>query len=649
MFFLNLTPGEFLTLFGALGGLITTLYLLDRVKRKKIVSTLRFWKPAVRVEERQTRKRMREPWSLALQLLSLLLLLLSIAELHWGTRERSGRDHVLLLDTSSWTSQRAGEGTLLDTEKRIAQGYISGLPARDRVMLVRADGLATPVTSFTPDHRAVVNALLRSTPGFSALNIEQALSFARHTQSWSEGRPGEIVYIGPRLTADEESVAPQLPNLRVINVEASRQHCGIRRIGVKRNEEDANSWQAVVTLKNFGSQRRTIHLNTQFAGTVFSPRIVRLEPGEETGVEYNFTTNTAGQLIAEIKPPDTLESDHRAVLALPRTGALKLAVFTARPDVLKPLLESNHRLQVKFFAPADYTVKPSADVMLLDQITPEEQPQIASLWIGPFTDHSPLPVNAVVNDAVVKTWHSETSLGSGLHARGAHIPSANVFQTFDNDIPVASVTEGPIVVARPANESRPKMSAIGFDPFDGQLKFEVTTPLLFANLLRWLSPEALRMLDISAAPVGAASITLDAGERASGALQSQPQRVRVVDSNGALVPFTVRDQTLQLFAGRPSLVHILSGDRERVLSLTLPDVAGFEWKPPANAASGLAPVVPFTPQAVDLWKCLASLGGLGLLAEWILFGAAYRPKPRKLTSARRPAKAPARERELISK
>src|SRR5438874_13053072 len=119
MFFLNLTPGEFLTLFGALGGLITTLYLLDRVKRRKIVSTLRFWTPAVRVEERQTRKRMREPWSLALQLLSLLLLLLSIAELHWGTHERDGRDHVLLLDTSSWTAPRSGQGTLLHTEKRI--------------------------------------------------------------------------------------------------------------------------------------------------------------------------------------------------------------------------------------------------------------------------------------------------------------------------------------------------------------------------------------------------------------------------------------------------------------------------------------------------------------------------------------------------
>ena len=40
--------------------------------------------------------------------------------------------------------------------------------------------------------------------------------------------------------------------------------------------------------------------------------------------------------------------------------------------------------------------------------------------------------------------------------------------------------------------SVPKTAVIGFDPLEGDLKFELTTPLLFADLLRWLSPEAFR-------------------------------------------------------------------------------------------------------------------------------------------------------------
>jgi len=58
MFFLNLSMGEFFTLLGVVGGLVTALYLLDKSKRKKVVSTLRFWTPARSAEELQIRQRM---------------------------------------------------------------------------------------------------------------------------------------------------------------------------------------------------------------------------------------------------------------------------------------------------------------------------------------------------------------------------------------------------------------------------------------------------------------------------------------------------------------------------------------------------------------------------------------------------------------
>ncbi len=642
MFFLNLTAGEFLALFGALGGLITALYLLDRTKRKKLVSTLRFWTPALTAEEQQSRKRMREPLSLLLQLVSLLLLLLAIAQLQWGTRERMGRDHVLLLDTSSWSAERLAQGTLLDREKMFARRYLASLPSRDRLLLARVDALATPITSFTSDRAQLLNGLDESTPGFSALNIEQALSFARQAQSWSGGGQGEIVYIGPKLIDDSISVPAKLSNLRTIPVGVNRENCGIRRIGVKRSEEDANSWQATVTLKNYGSRRRTVRLKTQFAGTVFAPRAFTMAPGEETAAEYNFTTNTAGQLVAEIEPGDNLASDDRAILQLPRNGLLRVAVYTNRPEVLRPLLESNHRLTVKFFAPAEYVPNPSADIAILDRIAPPQPPKIASLWIDPPKENSPLPVKAVVADAVMKTWHSETPLGVGLHAKEASIHTAEVFETFEGDVPVGSIAEGPVVVARPTSAvAKAKIAAIGFDPLNGELKFEVTTPLLFANLLRWLSPDAFRTLDITAGRVGAATVTLDPKERAD--------RIRLTDERGFAVPFTIRDQTLQLFASRPSIVHILSDDRDRVLSLTLPDVAEFEWKPPANTLVGLPAATRFAPSAVDLWEWLALLGALGLFIEWMLFGR------QRVLTWRKPKRSAAHphladhESELVSK
>jgi hypothetical protein len=641
MFFLNLTAGEFFALLGTLGGLITALYLLDRTKRKRVVSSLRFWTAAVSAEDQQRRKRMREPWSLALQLISLLGLLLAIAQTQWGTRERRGRDHVLLLDTSSWTAQHLGQGTLLDREKAIARQYLATLPARDRVMLLRVEGLAIPVTSFTADRASVLAQLDGSVPGFSALNINQALMLASEAQSWSGGQQGEIVYVGPRLIAESDGLQPKLSNLRTVTVGADRENCGIRHIGVKRSEEDADSWQATVTVRNYGATRRMVRLKAKFAGTSFAPRALVLGPGEETGAEYSFKTETAGQLVAELQSGDSLPTDDQARLQLPKAGRLRVAVFTSRPEVLRPLLEANHRLSVEFFALSAYDPEPAADVIVLDQFAPREKPRLASLWIAPPQDGTPLPVKSKVSDAIIKTWHSETALGTGLHAKETRLPEAEVFQTFEGDVPVASVEEGPIVVARSSTPDGRRVAVIGFDPLAGRFRFEVTAPLLFANLVRWLSPEAFRALDITAGRVGAATVMLDPNERAG--------RLNVNDDGGLAVPFTVREQTVQLFASHPGIIHVVSDDRERVLSLTLPDVAQFEWKPPAGAAEGLPMKPQVSASAIDLWQWFALLGATGFFIEWMLFGRHRTIRRVKVGSARSPARVREQQKELVAK
>ena len=286
MFFLNLSLGEFLGLLGVISGLVTALYLLDRAKRKKVVSTLRFWRPAVTADERQSRKRMREPWSLLLQLVGMTLLLLAIAQLQWGARGLHGRDHVLLLDTSAWSAARSPAGTVLDLEKRAAQRYVGTIGGNDRVLVVRADGLAAPATPFTSNADQLAKAIAGSASQFSALNLEQALSFAQQAQSWSGGRRGDIVYVGPRRIADPDPTLPKIPNLRLLTVAAPLGDRGIRRISVKRNEDDPNTWQATVLVKNYSATPQVVRLNTRFAGTVFTPRVVSLAPHEERSIEY---------------------------------------------------------------------------------------------------------------------------------------------------------------------------------------------------------------------------------------------------------------------------------------------------------------------------------------------------------------------------
>src|ERR1700722_12508870 len=148
MFLLNLSLPEFLAILGSLSGVVVALYLLDRMRKKHTVATLRFFELAQRPPVLKHRRKLQQPWSLLLQLLSMLLLLLAIAQLRFGSPSRSSRDHVLILDSSAWMNARTGQSRLIDQARAAAQNYVKLLPSGDRVMVVRADALATPATLF---------------------------------------------------------------------------------------------------------------------------------------------------------------------------------------------------------------------------------------------------------------------------------------------------------------------------------------------------------------------------------------------------------------------------------------------------------------------------------------------------------------------
>jgi hypothetical protein len=639
MFFLNLTFGEFAALLGALSGIITALYLLDRAKRKRVVSTLRFWVDAPRVDEQRRRKRVRDPWSLVLQLLSLLLLLLAIGQLQWGSREQAGRDHVLLLDTSSWMAQRHGDSNLLEEAKQKARAYVSSLPPRDRVMVMRTDGLTSPVTSFTNDHKQPLKAIAASQPSFTALNLRQALESATRALHWSGSGRGEVVYIGAGRVADSNDAPAPTPGLRVLQVDASPENVGVRQIGVRRSEAAVNLWEASIALRNYGTQARNVVLHVRFADTEFAPRPISLEPGENSSAEYRFSTTGAGTLAARITPGDSLSLDDHAEVELPPAGLLQVAVFSSRPDVWRPLLDSNPRLHAIYGRPDQYTPHPNADVLLFDGMAPPSPPELPSLWVMPPAKNSPIPIASTQTGARLEQWHTETALGAGLHSKELRLPIAEIFERESGGIPVASSDAGPVVMAQGGSAERARLAVIGFDPLNGPLRFEVSTPLLFANLLRWLEPESFRAFRLTAGAVGIASIPLDAKESA--------QNLKIVDDRGFTAPFTIRNGVLQLYTARPSVVRVLSNDRERVLSLTLPGMAEFAWQPPPATPRELPRAYWFAPSAFDLWKWLAALGAIGLLVEWLFFGQ-QRPLQLWHRAARSESSRSSRE-ELVNK
>ncbi len=614
MNFLNLGLGELLGLVGAISAGVVALYLLDRSKRHQMVATLRFWSAADVRTELKHRRRIQQPWSLLLQLISLALLLTAIAGPQLGIFDAAGRDHVIVLDTSAWMGSRVGQGILMDQAKANARAYLRGIPRRDRVMLVRADALATPATAFESSRVVIESAIQQSQPGASALNLTQALQFADRAQKLQSQRAGEIVFIGAGRVSEEDAGLSTLPaNLRVITTSSTQENVGLRKIGLRRSPSAPDSWDIFVVVRNYGVRPQSIDLGLQFSKSPAGSKKLTLRPGSEEQATFTYAAKSAGFLEARLNVRDAFPQDDRAVVELPPQVSSHVVVFSNEPQLLRPLFDANPQVDALFESPDKFDPAVKADVVVLDRFTPPSAPRGASIWIQPTASGSPVPVKATRTGVRLDQWHPETTLGAGLRTRDVTLESAEVFSPAAGDITVAETSDGPVIVARGPN---PKQVVIGFHPGRGAMKYQLATPLLIANILRWMTPGAFRQWEFQAGTVGTVNVAVEK--------DAKPEDIRVLGAENRSLPFTLETNSsgsnLRFFSGAPGTVRVQMGDREAVYSLTLPDVGETAWRVPASVHKGVPRAIVADAAPRDLWPWLALLGGIGLLADWLLYG-----------------------------
>ena len=330
-----------------------------------------------------------------------------------------------------------------------------------------------------------------------------------------------------------------------------------------------------------------------------------LAPGKPEEFSFRFRTKAAGWVEARLLERDSIPEDNRALLEIPALKTVRVSVYTDEPDSLRPALQAHPQIEPAFFPTAAYRPDAKASVIILDRFAPRQLPKAPSIWIEP-PEPAPFHVRTKVSDAKIVRWRADHELAAGLRSQDIRVPEAQVYATLAGDITVAETEAGPIVLARPSMRA----VVMGFHPGRSELRYDLMTPLLLANVLRWFEPEVFRAYDLHGGSAGSVTATLDS--------DVDPATLKVVGENGDL-PFTVQGQTVRFFAGVPQTVRVISSGREQVHSLSLPEVAQTTWEPPRSAFRGLPGGFQ---QAIsrDLWQYLAVLGGIGLLVEWWLYG-----------------------------
>ena len=170
------------------------------------------------------------------------------------------------------------------------------------------------------------------------------------------------------------------------------------------------------------------------------------------------------------------------------------------------------------------------------------------------------------------------------------------------------------------------MVVIGFHPSNAGLRYELATPLLIGNILRWLAPESFRNLDLSASSVGTVNAELPTISRritsawcvrtASRCPSASPD-VRCTSSPGRRGSYGCSPEP------RIGLFVVLARNVDQ------------EMGSPSNVRRGLPAFRESLDNPRDLWQLLAILGALAFILEWILYGRMNRLLQRPVAAVTR--------------
>ena len=245
-----------------------------------------------------------------------------------------------------------------------------------------------------------------------------------------------------------------------------------------------------------------------------------LPPGADKETTFEYRARAAGILGVTMTPHDAFPADDHAELELPSQPGLLVTVYSNEPDLLRPVLSATPRVKAIYRKPDEYRPDDQG-LVILDRFIPQRRPAADSIWIDPPAPGSPIPVRQTVEQVPFKQWTPGQPVSAGLRAKDFKLEKASVFEAAKDDSRIGEVDAGPVIVARP---SKPKIVVFGFHPALTAMRYELTTPLLFANLLRWISPEIFRRWEISGGSVGAIRQAIDGDTR--------PEQVSVTAEDG---------------------------------------------------------------------------------------------------------------------
>lgn len=562
---------------------VVLLYLRRQKRRTQTVSTLLFWQRAMAAQPHQRfLGKLRQPWSLLLQLLILALLILAAAQLRIGGTFEP-RSTVVVIDSRA----RMQAGDAFSKAREAALAIAGGAGPGEEVAIIGAEASPAIVSPFSRDPKHLREVLNKLAPSDGGGDFSQSVRLA---QNLLRSRPGKT-----RLMTISDRVDPALKDAEQIAVGKSGGNLAIIASSARPVPSSPQTWEIFTRVANFSDKAETAEVSLSLDGKLFDARRLPLEAGATGAFIAALPLRDTGKGLVEtvLKSSDAMKLDDRAYAALPVGGKTQVLLITKGNPFLESALKANPAINLEVLSPEIW--KPSMAsafaVVAFDGQPPADVPMDSETGFLFFGGSPAGAAEKVAQSGAVEIADPKSpllrnaDLSSAVFPTGLRLPAITGDNWRVDD--VVKGPSGPLITTLERPGGGPRRAIFSFGVADSDLPLKAAFPIFLSNTVQWLAGnEKDASRDMAAGSVLKTEESLVAAQTDSSRTLRKAGFYEVKDKD------STRWVAVNIFAPEESDVR------------------------QANASGGVKAT--FLPASLLLWQWLALAAFALLLAEWRL-------------------------------
>ena len=468
MNFIN--PLGFLALIGI--PLIVLMYILKQKFQKHEVSSIMLWKKVLEQSEGQKwRQKLRQNLLMILQIFSVLLVALALAN-PFILAQAQREDYVLVLDASLSMQATDESPTRFEKAKVDINKLIENTPNNTGFSLVVLNDSPSVLVNKSTEKAVVKNSLMKIQPKSTGSDQEALISLLKVL----EGDLGANVYI-----FTDKNIDTGIDGVNTVVYGESDNNCAIKLV----SQTDG---LVLVQAECYSSEESTRTIALFGDGIIIDTAEVSFtQKGESRDVVFDLHGETPKIITAKILTEDILEADNSYHLAI-STGNSKKALLISDGNLfLEKAVSLINGVDLYKKSVNELEGLSGYDIYIFDGCMPQQLPADGQIWIlDPPEDNEFIETKSTtsVTDIEVNSnlfsEHAEKMDFSVKEAKVATVPSWGER--------IISGDDGALVVAGELNGQ--KICVFSFDLHKSNLPLKKEFPIIVYNIMNYFVPDS---------------------------------------------------------------------------------------------------------------------------------------------------------------